>query len=226
MTKICYVFKGAGGYIAWYFGYAKYLQDNVDLSNVTFGGTSAGSIIATFLAANIPIKDAWNSWFMKLLGDLPPHFKFPNVEFVPVAKKHVFQLLTPEKFEKINERVHISLTNVNLQRVSVDEFESVEDIVNCVIASCHVPWVIDGNAIVKYKGSHYMDGSVYNTLTRGIDPYIPCGEKTRHIHIQIPYKSYEQIAALSQFTRSDFHNRNFIDGYLCAKEQHENKKAI
>ena len=79
MTKVCYVFKGAGGYLAWYLGYAKYIQDHNDLSEAIFAGSSAGSIIAAFLAADVPIYDVWNKWFLQILKKLPANFRFPKL---------------------------------------------------------------------------------------------------------------------------------------------------
>ena len=226
MTNVCYVFKGAGGYIAWYLGYAKYMQYHTDLTNAMFGGTSAGSIIATFLAAGIPIQDVWTKWFQPVAEELPATFRFPSNDFVPIAKKYVSAVLTPSHFNQIKGRINISLTDLNLNRVSINKFQSVDDLVECAMASCHVPWVIDGTATTSYGGSRFMDGSLYSTITRGTDPYMPCGEKIRHVQIQTPYKSYEQIGALRHFKNMEFHYKNYIDGYQFAQRQHENKRSI
>ena len=43
------VFTGCGGMIAYYFGIAKFLQENYDLNDIIFGGVSGGSIVALFL---------------------------------------------------------------------------------------------------------------------------------------------------------------------------------
>lgn len=226
MTNVCYVFKGAGGYLAWYLGYAQYLQEHTDLSGVTFAGTSAGSIVAAFLAAGVPIHEVWRQWFVRTIDELPPNFRFPNREFAPIAKKHARPLLSPEAFERLKGRLHVSLTTTQLQRTSVCEFGSVEDLIDCVMTSCHVPWVIDGTAFAEYGDARFMDGSVYNTLNKGATPYTPCGEKMDHIQVQTPYRSYEQVAALVRFGNIEFHYRNYIDGYKYAKEQAELKEAM
>ena len=46
MKKCGIYFGGGGGYFTYYLGIACYLQENYDLSNITFGGVSAGSIIS------------------------------------------------------------------------------------------------------------------------------------------------------------------------------------
>lgn len=219
MTKHCYVFKGAGGYIAWYIGYAKFLQDNVDLSNASFAGTSAGSIIAVFLASEIPIQDVWNKWFGQILSDLPENFRFPSQEFTPIAKRHAKTLLTDDAFERTKGRIHVSLTNTQFQRDSISHFKTGDDLIECVMTSCHVPWIINGSATVEYGNRRYMDGSVCNSLGR-TELYSPCGEKMEYIRIQTPYKSYEQIASLVRFCDMSFHYRNYIDGYTCAQKKY------
>jgi hypothetical protein len=227
MMNVCYVFKGAGGHIAWYLGYAKYLQDHTDLSNATFAGTSAGGIIATFLAAGIPIYDVWRQWFSRTIRDLPPGFRFPNKEFAPIAKKHARSLLSPEAFDRIKGRLHISLTDIHLERTSVSEFNSIDDLIECVMTSCHVPWIIDCNATNKYRDKRYMDGSIAITLN-GLnysETYTPCGDKINHVHIKTPYRWYEQLASLVRFDNMGFHFQNYIDGYKYAKEQAQIKTA-
>lgn len=217
MTNLCYVFKGAGGYIAWYLGYAKYLQEHTDLSEATFAGTSAGSIVAAFLAAGVPIHDIWHQWFIRILNELPTNFRFPNRKFAQIAKKHVRPLLPVEAIECLKGRLHISLTTTQFERMSISDFNSVDDLIDCVMASCHVPWVIDGTFTSEYGKARYMDGGVYNLL-KGSTPYTPLREKTRYIRVQTPYRSYEQIAALVRFREIEFHHRNYIDGYKHAQE--------
>lgn len=225
MTDVCYVFKGAGGYIAWYFGYAKYMQEHTDLSNAQFGGSSAGSIIAAFLAAGIPMKDVWHNWFTKILEDLPPNFRFPSNEFVHIAKKHVRSLLTTKAFEQLKNKLHISLTNTKLHRTSVSEFKTKEDVISCVMTSCHIPWIIDGNATSEYQNKSYMDGGIYTAVYGWRGRYVPLGEKMSHIQIQTPYKSYQQVAALMNFNDINFHYQNYIDGYKFAKNNYETKHS-
>jgi len=213
----CYVFKGAGGYIAWYIGYAKYLQDNVDLSNASFAGTSAGSIIATFLASEIPIHDVWHKWFEKIIKELPPNFRFPSQDFTPIAKKHAKKLFTQEAFDRTKGRLHISLTNAQFKRDSISNFKTDIDLIDCVMTSCHVPWIINGSATARYANKRYMDGSVSNSFIR-TKPYSPCGEKIDYVRVQTPYKCYEQLTSLTYISDMSFHYRNYIDGYIFAME--------
>ena len=218
MADVCYVFKGAGGYIAWYFGYARYLQEHIDLSNATFGGTSAGSIIATFLATGIPINEIWHKWFIPLIKDLPPNFRFPSRDFEPIAARHARSIITPDVFQRVKGRLRISLTNTQLERVNVADFDSADDLIRCALTSCHVPWVIDGTAVTEYGRNLYMDGSLYNTINRSAPPYAPYGDAANHIHIQTPYKAYEQLASLLRFDELEFHYRNYINGYKYAEK--------
>ena len=218
MTNVCFVFNGAGGYIAWYLGYAKYLQDNYDLSSATFAGTSAGSIVAIFLAAGISLEDVWHNWFLRILDELPQKFQFPNNEFVPIAKKHANKLLAAKSFKCLKGRVHISLTDKNIQRVSISEFHSLDDMLDCAIASCHVPWVINGSSMLEYRENWYLDGSLYNTVKGGGDQFSPCGDEMLYIRIRSPYQFYEQITSIYRISERDFHHKNYIDGFKYAEK--------
>ena len=37
-------------------------------------------------------------------------------------------------------------------------FKTEEDLIDCVMTSCHVPWIINGTAMTKYANKRYMDG--------------------------------------------------------------------
>lgn len=222
----CYVFKGAGGYLAWYLGYAHFLQNHVDLSDAKFAGTSAGSIVASFLAAEVPMNEVWQKWFIPTLRELPEHFQFPNSEFSAISRKHVCGLFTPEAFNRTKGRLHVALTDCQLNRTSIGAFGSRDQLIDCVIASCHLPWLLDGTSTTEYGGGRYMDGSVYATLNGGREPYLPCGSETCHTHIQVPFRVYQQIASLRRFADEEFHCRNYIDGYRFAERQARAKKSI
>lgn len=220
MTDTCYVFDGAGGYMGWYFGYAKYLQENNDLSKAKFAGTSAGSIIATFLAMDIPIAEAWREWLVPVVTIAG---SFPNDRFGDVGRTCGQKLFTAERFKKARRRLYISLTTSNIERLSVRKFKTVDDLIDCILASVHVPLLLDGTTTRTYQATECLDGSFYKTITNGT-PYLPCREKCTHIRVKTPYKNYEQIYALRRFSDIDFHFANYRDGYLFAKT-HINQSA-
>jgi hypothetical protein len=214
--KKCYVFKGAGGYLAWYFGYAKYLQEYVNLTNASFAGTSAGSIVAAFLAYDVPMGEVWKDWLMRIIND---GVAFPSTTFRPIVKRYALNLLRERKMQK--QRLYIALTDSNLNRVSKNKFKTAEDVVDCVLASCHVPWVLDGNMCGVYTECKYMDGSICNTFGDK-QLYTPCGEKCMYIRVETPYENYKQIASLYRFQDRSFHEHNYVDGYNYAKKLYSN----
>ena len=220
MTDSCYVFDGAGGYMGWYFGYAKYLQENNDLSKAKFAGTSAGSIIATFLALDIPIAEAWREWLIPVVTNVG---SFPNDQFGNIGRTCAQQLFTAGRFKRARSRLYISLTTSNLKRLSINKFNTVDELIDCILTSVHVPMLLDGTTTRTYQHVECMDGSFYNTMVNG-DPYLPCRENCAHIRVKTPYKNYEQIYALSRFSDMDFHLENYRDGYLFAKT-HINQSA-
>lgn len=206
--KKCYVFNGAGGYIAWYLGYAKFLQETSTLSDDYFAGTSAGSIVAVFLACEIPMKEVWDKWLVPAMEDFPSK---------SALKRHAMTIISKEAFSKGKDRLFVSMTNVYMERISENYFATNEALIECIMASCHVPLIIDGNATCRYKDNDYLDGGVYNMVGRG-EPFAPCDEPVDYVRIQTPYRNYEQIAALSRFGDMSFHLQNYMDGYRFAKD--------
>ena len=62
MTNI--VFGGCGGYVTYYMGIAKFIQNNYSLLDVNFTGSSAGTVPAFLLAINYNIEKAYIEWFL------------------------------------------------------------------------------------------------------------------------------------------------------------------
>jgi len=59
---------------------------------------------------------------------------------------------------------HVALTRLfpYLQPESVSQFHSKDDLVEALLASCHIPVYASGSWVTKFRGRYYVDGGVAN----------------------------------------------------------------
>ena len=73
-------------------------------------------------------------------------------------KKHVEERIPKDICEKVNNKLYISCNNIKTgEKIVKSTYKSVDDIIETVIKSSFVPYLIDGNLLYKNK---YVDGIV------------------------------------------------------------------
>jgi hypothetical protein len=73
-------------------------------------------------------------------------------------KKHIEERIPKDILEKVNNKLFISYNNIKTGEKRVkSSYKSVDDIINTVIKSSFVPYLIDGNLLYENK---YIDGIV------------------------------------------------------------------
>lgn len=80
--------------------------------------------------------------------------------------KEITQNLTDKEFSSLqNNKLFISFYNIStgMQQIK-QKYSDRDDLVNSILKSCHIPFLIDGNCFYKSDGIDYIDGGV---------PYIP-----------------------------------------------------
>ena len=150
------------GYRGFYeFGVCKYIKENYNLENYIFSGASAG---------------AWNSLFLCYKGDLNKieEILFDNTIY---NTKTLFELENTIKNKILSEfktddfdlnKLYIGVTTTNICKINTiiyNEFSSLEDAVNCCVASSHIPYITGGCKNI-YKNALSFDGGF------SIDPYV------------------------------------------------------
>ena len=114
-------------------------------------GCSVGSIVA-FL------------YFIDGLDLMPKLYDIISNEFknqmqlscLKEIKKHVHERIPKDIVEKVNNRLFISYNHIQANQKKVKSvYKSVDDIINTVIKSSFVPYMIDGNLLYENK---YVDG--------------------------------------------------------------------
>ena len=147
-----------GGFKGFYLlGILTYLKENYDFTNFIFSGASAGS---------------WNCLFMCYKGD-PLEFALKLfesnikkaktiIEFEICLKYNLLSNYKESDFDLRRLFIGVStLKNFVLRKNIFSDFNSLEDAINCCMASSHIP-LITGGITNRYKNMFSFDGGFSN----------------------------------------------------------------
>ena len=198
------------------YGICSYIKENYNLSDYIFSGASAG---------------AWNSLMMTCKKDIT-QFKYEIIEDSLNNSKDIFnaelilkqKLLHYYKTEDFDlDRLFIGVTILDgckLKLTIYNDFKSLEDAIDCCIASSHIP-LITGGIINKYNNYLTFDGGFFK------NPYVDVIDKKIHISPSMwnikKNKILKNICEITTLFSKDLFNFNklFDDGYNDAKNNKE-----
>lgn len=208
-----------GGFKGFYLmGILAYIKEKYDTTDLIYSGASAG---------------AWNGLFMCYKGD-PLSFVYNLLDYNIKKAKSITELEYYIKYKLLANykdsdfelnRLFIGVTTIkNLYPCIniVSDFETLEDAINCCVASSHIPF-ITGKLTNKYHNLFTFDGGFSNY------PYL---DKERLLHITPSmwknkntnstsklFRVYNKIKTYSDFFSISKNNffELFDDGYQDAK---------
>ena len=147
-------------------GCAKYIQEHCDVSSVPIFGASAGSLSAALLLNNCDFDRAVDVAFeiacrYKIYesgggfkGMLGPMLSEWLEEVLPEA-------MDPKTFSNLNIALTPADYNIPKNPKLVSCFESRSELLECLLASCHIPLLLDGRPKTTYKKKAVIDGSFW-----------------------------------------------------------------
>lgn len=144
-----------GGFKGFYMlGTCAYIKENYNLEDYIYSGASAGAWNSLFMTyKREPIELAYD-----LLDDkLNNAASMIDLEYM--IKYKVLNKYTTEDFNL--EKLFIGVTsfeNLKIKTHIFSEFETLEDAVNCCVASSHIPYITGNNFLNKYKNMNAFDG--------------------------------------------------------------------
>lgn len=156
-------------------GISSYIIDNYNLNNYIFSGTSAGAWISLIFS--------YKGNHQYLINDILS-IESKNITNIKVLGHHLKSLfLTKYKTEDFYlNKIFISVTEINTENFIIDtklvihnNFKTLEDAVECCIASSHIP-LVTGNLYRKYKNKNTIDGGFSHY------PYLNTTESSLHIY--------------------------------------------
>lgn len=165
---------------------------------MTLNGASAGALVAVLLACKVSPKDAVRAAY-RLANEAGVFDRPLGLAGVwgELIRTWLRELLPSDAAEKCQGRVRIVVTESPTLRLRyLDDFENKEDLIDCLMASVHIPFFLDGRAAFSYKGRQYIDGSLWDFITGGNSKLLQCDG----LACLIDYFFDDQL----QFNRLDF----------------------
>lgn len=176
-------FTGAGTYLWWQLGVAKYIQETLDrddILNLRFAGASAGSATATLLLTNADFDKA-----PQLAIDIAKRYDvFSRKTGLTGICGEMMRIWLDEMIQDENfniqdlQKLSIALTPSIGSPKLVDSFQSKSDLLDAIMASCHVPIFMDGKVLTSYKGEPVLDGSFWYFVTKNRYNGLPIPQNT------------------------------------------------
>lgn len=178
-------------------GVLSYIKDNYDMDKYIFSGASAGS---------------WNALFMCFKKDTK-HFVYTLLDYKLSQINNIKELELFLKYKLLSNynnddfdlrRLFIGVTTIKKLKPLTNifsDFNSLEDAINCCIASSHIP-LITGGFTNRYHDMYTFDGGFSNY------PYLNFTENVLHITPSMWKKLHS-----SENTLFNGDNKPFLDSF-------------
>eukprot|EP00039_Didymoeca_costata_P029921 m.27050 g.27050 ORF g.27050 m.27050 type:complete len:314 (+) comp7857_c0_seq1:383-1324(+) len=157
-------FSGAGFLSLFHVGAATRLKElNVISTKTQLYGCSGGALAAASVIAEIPVDDVIE-FHLETMRHCQKHGYFGNVG------KVLYELLdrnlpsnAPEIF---NKRLGVGVLSVWPMSgfEIVNEFKDKRDLIDALMATCHIPFYLEPRFCTKYRGKYVIDGGMNTQL--------------------------------------------------------------
>ena len=166
-------FGASAGCFPYQLGIAAFISKNFDLTDVTFSGSSGGAWPAILLASDVDIEFSFE--ILTCLGSeqisssmfgrhWDAYGQFGKATSVVFDK--IFQGIDLRR--RVKGRLSISLTRLalyplpHLKNEIISTFLSNQDVFDCMLASCLIPFAVNGQPFVQYRGWICVDSVLTN----------------------------------------------------------------
>jgi predicted acylesterase/phospholipase RssA len=162
------VWRGGGIYFWWYAGVCQQLrEEGVDLGRLHHVGCSAGAIAAVLAASGVDFNRAWTVALAHLErnGALQNGAKACAGIWGDILRAFLDEVLPPDAHRICTSLVTVVVSCVGLPAVfwreGVSEFPTRDALLDAVMASAHVPLLLNGNFFAEGpSGKKLLDGSI------------------------------------------------------------------
>ncbi|KAF5830417.1 acyl transferase/acyl hydrolase/lysophospholipase [Dunaliella salina] len=120
-------------------------------------GSSAGSLAIVTYACGLDVDVATHA-MLRFADDCRKHGTLRRVS--SLLRSFLHELLPEDAHKRCEGLVHVGLTRVFpvWTPETVSKWNSKDDLVECLVASCHVPVYANGDFMTSFRGRWYMDG--------------------------------------------------------------------
>ena len=148
-----------GGFAAGVALYIKSLEDHGLVKINKISGCSIGSVVALWYACGCDESG------IRLFERTTHSFQYTMDlrDYQKNIKEFVHSLFPSGDVSTLKDKLYINFydTHKHKQKI-VSTFKNVEHLIDCILQSCHIPYIIDGNA--RYN-ERYMDGILPHIFT-------------------------------------------------------------
>ena len=160
-------------------------------------GCSIGSVVA-FLYF-IDALDSMPQLYDIVANEFKEKYKLPTIKEL---KTHLQNKIPDNICEKVNDKLYICYNNIKKGEKSIkSQYKNVDEIMNTIIKSCFIPYLIDGEILYENK---YIDG---------INPYIFSAEPNKKI-IFLDLFGYDKIGNLLNVKNEKTNYHRILSGLL------------
>lgn len=142
-------------------GVTSFIKEHYELHDYLFSGASAGAWNSVFMA----YKGNSSDFINKLLESDKLKNATSVLEVEKTIKDTILNVCNEECFDlsRVNVGVAVMprLWRLRLRLVIFNDFETLEDAIDCCVASSHIPF-ITGGLFHKYRGKFCFDGGFFN----------------------------------------------------------------
>ncbi|KAJ1435212.1 acyl transferase/acyl hydrolase/lysophospholipase [Ochromonadaceae sp. CCMP2298] len=166
----CMYCTGAGIYFWWQLGVAKYLKENCikeDLYNTPFIGASAGSVTAAMLLCGADLDILPNA-ALELGREAGLFNRKSGLAGVwgDLLLKWLQVSIPDDVTADMLKNLEIAVTPTFTKPKLVRGFQNKLELIEAIMASCHVPLFLNGMPYTTYKGERVIDGSFWYFVTK------------------------------------------------------------
>jgi hypothetical protein len=186
-----------GSYLVGALYFLKEMEKRKYIKIDRISGCSVGSIVA-FLYY-IDGLDLMPSLYEIINNDFKKTY---NLKIIKEIKKHLGDRIPVTICDKVNNKLFISYNNIKKCKKTVKSvYISVDEIINTIIKSSYVPFLIDGNILYENK---YIDG---------VNPFIFFSEPNKKI-LHLDLFGYDKIGNLLNVKNEKSNCHRVLSGLL------------
>ncbi|GAX82107.1 hypothetical protein CEUSTIGMA_g9535.t1 [Chlamydomonas eustigma] len=174
--SIGFSFSGGGFLLPYYLGNIRALRriGLVKAGGTHVGGSSAGSLAAAVIACGLSIKEVLPA-VRAMMADCREKGVFRRLG--PRLRSQLEAILPEDAHIRCTGITHIAITKVKpyggLHSKRVSQFDTREDLLDALVASCHLPFLSNGSLTTRFHGRSVMDG--------GFTDFIPVPTEPHHV---------------------------------------------
>jgi len=169
----------------------QHLARRYDLRRVPMVGASGGAICAALARCGVPPEQITETAYRLAMDHKIWERPMGLVGgWGGVIEQWLHDLLPHDAHHRCRADLGVVVTQLpSWRQLSIDDFESKEDLVNCIMASAHVPLLLDARLSRSCRGVACVDGSFPDFFT---------GENCDYLQVRPPTRGGVLLRALRE----------------------------